>query len=77
MEITIRGGIKCGPSWVALQEVLRSMTNDDYGVLTQIARRGGGANYRDVNAVYDLTFLSHSDRIAVVLTVERPAAAAL
>lgn len=57
MQITITGGpTLAGPSWEAVQGLLRSMFGP--GKLTRIARRDGAANYRDKTGVYDVTFTS-------------------
>jgi hypothetical protein len=69
VAITITGSIKFGPSWDALQTVVRSMVGDDEGVLVRIARRDGGVNYRATAGVYDVTFRTAGEEIPVTLTV--------
>lgn len=54
MRITISGSLDQGPSWTALQELVRSMIGD--GRFTRISRLDGGVNYRDRGGVYAATF---------------------
>lgn len=71
ITIAINGSIADGPSWDAIQSVVRSMTNDDEGIFTRIHRRDLGANYRASSGVYDVAFRSGDDIIDVVLTVNK------
>jgi len=68
MEITIKG-VKHGPSWDALQAMVRDMTDDEQATFTRINRRDKGVNYR-ANGVYDVTIRTKDDdTIQLVLTV--------
>lgn len=66
MQITICGPLQCGPSWEALQEMIRTMIGE--GSLTRIARRDGSCCYTDPGT-YDLTFRKADTAIAIVLDV--------
>ena len=69
LTLTITGDVQYGPSWDALQTLIRGMVNDDEGVLTRIARRDAGANYRAKSGTYDLTFRTKADELPVVVRI--------